>query len=180
MWGFFCIGIFVLFSLSQLQELYNASQVGENMLKVMEMQSIGPSATADTGQPPAQANAYEIPPWRWFKNRTVLICPRAFSSIADSLANPWALGTCHRATCLHFQMMAELGCTESWNRVAEPSPEVLKEPTKSFFTTFIGVFCSKTQSLPRADAHTEHAARYGVLQRCSSTQCPPPSLQGVV
>lgn len=162
------------FSFSASRTLCNASRVGENVLKVMEMQSTGPSPTADTWTTPGQASAYGIPPRRWFKNRTVLICPRAFSSAADSLANPWALGTCHRATCLHFQMVK---AGTGWQ---SPRPEVLKEPTESFFTTFIRDFCSKTRSLPGADAHTEHTARYGVLQRCSSTQRPPPSLQAVV
>lgn len=181
MWGFLCWDFCSVFPFTASRTLCNASRVGENMLKVMEMQSIGPSPTADTWTTPGpRPGPMRFPHGDGLKTG---LCCCVLMLLAAPLILWQILGLWEHTACLHFQMMAELGCTESWDRVAEPearSPQGTHETSFFFFTTFIRDFCSKTQPLPGADAHTELAARYGVLQRCSNAQRPPPSLQGVV
>lgn len=105
------------------------------MLKVMEMQSIGPSPTADTRTTPGpRPGPMRFPHGDGLK--TGLCC-----CVLMLLAAPlilWQIpGLWEHTACLHFQMMAELGCTESWDRMAEPEARSPHGTHKTSFFFFL-------------------------------------------
>lgn len=60
-----CLGFFFprVFSFLAIRNLYNASQVKESMLKVMEMQSIGPDPIADIRGQTLRLRPAHVSPW---------------------------------------------------------------------------------------------------------------------